>query len=253
MNQLSRQKDLIEYITKVKKADLRDIAQHFGVSHMTIRRDILNLEEHGMITLNRGIVTMNLGTALELSPNLKTGQMIKEKKRMAKAAIPFIGEGLTVFLDAGTTIRELALELIPLKNISVVTNSLLVINTLCNFSHINLVSVPGTFHERSMSFCDSCTADFLRSVRVDISFLGAESVSAENGVMVPNIDDCMCKKIMTKAGKRVIVLADSSKIGSQSAYAYAPIADVDVLITDKLCRDESVAAIEHTGTKVLCV
>lgn len=253
MSQLTRQKDVIEYVTKMQKVKLEDIAKHFGVTSMTIRRDLLDLEEHGMLTLSRGVVVLNSGTALELSPNLKGKQMIKEKKRIAKAAAKFVQEGATIFLDSGTTVKELALELIPIKNITVITNSLLAINTLCNFQNIHLITAPGSFNEKSMSFCDTSTYNFLKNIFVDISFLAAESISINEGIMVPNIDDCECKKLMIKHSEKVVILADSSKMLKRSTHIYASFADTDVLITDYHCSKELIKEIEHCGTEVLTV
>lgn len=253
MSRLSRTKQLIAYISEVKEAKLEDIADHFDVSAMTIRRDLMNLEGQGFLTINRGRAVLNAGTSLEWSSSLKDSQMSREKKRIAQEASKHVAEGTSIFLDCGTTVSELAYLITDTKNITVVTNSLLVINTLCNFSNLKLVSLPGVFHAKSMGFYDTSTYRYLQNICVDVAFMGAESVDSSLGFMAPDSDDCECKKKICERSQKVIVLADSSKIGKKSMYHYANFNDVDFFITDNKCAQEDVDKIRQSTTCITCV
>lgn len=253
MSRLSRTKQLIAYITEEKEAKLEDIADHFDVSVMTIRRDLMNLEGQGFLTINRGKAILNAGTSLEWSSSLKDSQMSREKKRIATEAAKHVVEGSSIFLDCGTTISELAYEISEMKNVTVVTNSLLVINTLCNFSNLKLVTLPGVFHAKSMGFYDTSTFRYLHNLCVDVAFMGAESVDSSVGFMVPDSDDGECKKQICKCSQKVVVLADSSKIGKKSMYRYAEFGDVDYFITDNKCTSEDRDKIGQSTTHINCV
>ena len=253
MNRLSRTKEIIAYITENQEVKLSDIADYFEVSVMTIRRDLINLENQGFLTVHRGKAVLNAGTSLELSPSLKGSQMAKDKKRIAKEAVKYITEGSTIFLDCGTTLSELAFEVSEMKNVTVVTNSLLVVNTLCNFSNIKLLVLPGAFHEKSMGFLDVSTYVYLQNLHVDIAFLGAESVSSDLGFMVPDMNDGECKRQLCACCKKVVVLADSSKIGRESMYKYADFDGIDVFITDNKCKSEDLEKMKKKSALVLTV
>lgn len=253
MSKLSRAKQLIAYISEQKEAKLEDIAEHFDVSVMTIRRDLINLEGQGFLTINRGKAILNAGTSLELSSSLKDSQMSREKKRIASEALKFVAEGTSIFLDCGTTVNELAYEITDMKNITIVTNSLLVINILCNFTNLKLVTLPGVFHMKSMGFYDTSTYCYLQNMCVDVAFMGAESVDSSVGFMVPDSDDGECKKKICESSQKVIVLADSSKIGKKSMYRYAGFNDVDYFITDNKCSEDDIDKFGQSATHLLCV
>ncbi len=253
MSRLSRTKQLIAYISEKKEAKLEDIADQFDVSVMTIRRDLMNLEEHGFLTINRGKAILNSGTSLEWSSSLKDSRMSREKKRIAGEAVKYVAEGMSIFLDCGTTVSELAYEITELKNITVLTNSLLVINTLCNFPNLKLVSLPGVFHSRSMGFYDTSTYRYLDNICVDIAFMGTEAVDPSAGFMVPDLDDGECKKKICGCSQKIIVLADSSKIGMKSMYRFADFDDVDSFITDNKCSGEDQEKIGQSKMNLTCV
>jgi DeoR/GlpR family transcriptional regulator of sugar metabolism len=178
-----------------------------------------------------------VGTTLELSSALRNKYMAKEKKRIAKRAAYFISEGATVFFDIGTTIRELAYEIVQMRNITVVTNSLLVINVLCNFPNIKCLVIPGTFDHKSMGFYDATTYTYLAKMNVDIAFLGAEGVDADAGFMVPGVDDAEYKKAVAGNAAHVIVLADSSKIEKKSLFCFLDFDSINTFITDNKCAE----------------
>jgi DeoR/GlpR family transcriptional regulator of sugar metabolism len=253
MSDILRKRELIEYMNSNHSAKLQTMAEFFHVSVMTIRRDLLHLENQGFLTINRGTAYLNAGTTLELSSVLKNNQMLKEKKRIAKRALQFISEGSTVFLDNGTTLRELAYEIVQMKNITVVTNSLLVINILCNFPNINCMVVPGTFDHKSMGFFDAATCTYMARMSVDVAFFGAEGVDVDVGFMVPGIDDAEYKKTISKNSAHIIVLADSSKIEKRSLVCYSDFDEVDTFITDNKCSQPALEKMYKKKAQIIIV
>jgi DeoR/GlpR family transcriptional regulator of sugar metabolism len=246
-----RKKELIEYMNSNYSAKLQVMADFFNVSVMTIRRDLLQLENQGFLTINRGIAYLNAGTTLELSSALKDNQMLKEKKRIAKKAVQFVSEGSTVFFDNGTTVRELAYEIVQMKNLTVITNSLLVINILCNFPQIACMVVPGALDHRSMGFFDATTCAYMARMNVDIAFFGAEGVDADAGFMVPSVNDAEYKRVISVNSTDVIILADSSKAGKKSLVRYADFDTVSVLITDNKCDQKALERMRKKKAEII--
>ncbi|MDR1375031.1 MAG: DeoR/GlpR family DNA-binding transcription regulator [Treponema sp.] len=246
-----RKKELIEYMNSNYSAKLQIMADFFNVSVMTIRRDLLQLENQGFVTISRGVAYLNAGTTLELSSALKDSQMLKEKKRIAKRAVQFISEGSTVFFDNGTTVRELAYEIVQMKNLTVITNSLLVINILCNFPHIACLVVPGALDHKSMGFFDATTCTYMARMNIDIAFFGAEGVDTEAGFMVPSADDAEYKRVISVNSADVVVLADSSKIGKKSLVRYADFDTVNVFVTDNKCDQAVLDRIQKKKAEII--
>lgn len=246
-----RKKELIDYMNSNYSAKLQVMADFFNVSVMTIRRDLLQLENQGFLTINRGIAYLNAGTTLELSSSLKDNQMLKEKKRIAKKAVQFISEGSTVFFDNGTTVRELAYEIIQMKNLTVITNSLLVINILCNFPHIACLVVPGTLDHKSMGFFDATTCTYMARMNVDAAFFGAEGVDADAGFMVPSMDDAEYKRVISANSANVIILADSSKVEKKSLVRYADFDTVSAFITDNKCSQTTLKKMQEKKAGII--
>ncbi len=253
MCQLKRKKDIVSFVSAQERVRINDIAEHFGISTMTVRRDLYELEKQGLLSVNRGVAVISTGTGVELSSSLRADRMYKEKVRIGKAAAAYVTDGNTVFLDCGTTVKELAFELMGKKNITVISNSLLVINTLSACENIRLIAAPGTFHHTAMNFLDVTTFTYLSKVFVDVCFFGTDAVMPNIGVAVPNISDCEIKKLLCSRSKQRVVLADSSKVGREAMYTFADFEQLNVLVTDTRCAKEAAEQMRTRDVNVLMV
>lgn len=253
MEQNTRRKMIMELLSERDTIHIAELAAACGYSPMTIRRDLARLEENGYLVVRRGMVTLHGGTASEISSSIKAGRCQSQKKHIAKAAAQFAQPGSTLYLDCGTTVRELALELVNVKNLTVYTNSLLVCNALCNFPNIKLFVLPGQFFECSMGSTDTSTLLYLQRLRFDAAFLGAEAVHPESGFMVPDSNDCDCKRTVAAHSTSTVVLADSSKLYLRSRCIYASAQEIDTFITDDRCPPEALNAFSEKGVQVFAV
>lgn len=253
MEPLERKQLIVDIVTRQGAIRLEDLAKHCGASAMTIRRDLIKLEENGFLTLNRGNVTLYTGTSQELSTALKSNHYAAEKRRISIAAAKMVADGSSIFLDCGTTVRELAVLLSSMKGLTVYTNSLLVANVLSNFSSIRLNILPGRFYERSMGFIDTSTYTFLQNLYFDIAFLGAEAAHPDIGFTVPDMDDYACKSIVAAHSIKTVILADSSKIGKRSRCTFAAPPYQQVLITDMKCPEIEQARFRNLGCDLVTV
>lgn len=253
MDSNTRRKLIMERAAAGKSVRVAELANACGSSEMTIRRDLAKLEDTGYLVVHRGLVSLNAGSSAEVSSSIKAHRYTEQKKRIAKAAVQMIRPGSVLYLDCGTTAKELALELGEIKNLTVYTNSLLACNVLCNFQNIDLYILPGRFSELSMGTCDTSTLSMLQRLSFDTAVFGAEAVDPEIGFMVPEDDDCICKQVVMSNAKEIIVLADSSKLYASSRCIYALAGEVDTFITDSRCPAGTLEAFSKAGTRMLSV
>ena len=220
MNAIERKRYILNELQRNGSVVITDLAERIQVSSMTIRRDLNAMAEDGMVTLEHGGAVLNNGSLFECNMSFKSECM------------EYINEGDSIFLDAGTTPNEVAVLLRGKRNISVLTHSLMVANTTANMRNIKLIMCPGEFRENSMAFLGPLTDDFIQHFQIDTLFLSLEGIDLNDGLSVVDVQDGHTKKVLVEKAKRVICIADHSKFNKSFFYKIAPVADVDLVVTD---------------------
>ena len=248
-----RRKEILHMLQSNVSLESNKLATMFGVSTVTIRRDFDYFEKLGLVTSIYGGVMVNRTLPeLELNEDVPY-QRIREKRLIAKAAAELIQPGNTILLDAGSTTKELAIELLSKKNVTVLTNSILAINVLAQGdNNINLICLPGKFKKTSMCFFGAMTIDYLEFVHVDYAFMGVSGLSYVNGGTIPDPDEAHIKRKMCHAASCTVVLADHWKIGTSSMFTAFKIEDIDILVTGK-CESDQISLIRDAGVRVIDV
>lgn len=244
MRGIERKLSIMKDIQEHGQADINELAIKYKVSTMTIRRDLAKLSEDGMVTLEYGGAVLNNGAFVEYSMHMKEAEFLKEKQQIAKECASYIKEGDAVFLDAGTTVCEVAKCIAHRKNITVMTHSLLVANILSG-SEINLIMCPGQFRKKSMAYMGQFTDDFIDMFQVDKLFLGVEGIDLEQGLSVPNIEDGITKRHLIKHAKWTTCLVDHSKFDQICYHKICDLEEIDQLITDNGLQDDMKARYEN--------
>ncbi|MDR0390251.1 MAG: DeoR/GlpR family DNA-binding transcription regulator [Spirochaetaceae bacterium] len=251
----TRRKEIFHLLQNNVSLETNKLAAMFGVSPVTIRRDFEYLEKSGLVTTIYGGAMVN-HTLPDMGLEEDTGRLIiLEKHLIAKAAAELLKPGDTILLDAGSTTKELAIELLTKTNITVLTNSILAINVLAQGNNtISLMILPGSFKKTTMCFLGAITLDFLDFVHVDYSFIGVTALSFEHGGTIPDPEEAYIKRKMAKSANHTVVLADHRKIGHSSMFTALSTEDIDILITGKGSagqlqpfRDAGIQVIEADG------
>lgn len=236
MKKKDRHDKILEILETQVSVETVELSNILDVSAMTIRRDFNQLEEKGLITIVHGGAMIN--SYPSLSRTLYRGNdlnnKVKEKKNIGEAAASLIKEGDVVFIDAGSTTKELSLVLREKENITVVTNSILVLNALSmTDSSSKLIVLPGTFQKTSMAIFGGLTNRTLEDFTFDIAFIGAMGIT-RNSVTVDNFEEGVTKAKFIERSKKSVLLADSSKINLSYAYNINLGNGLDVLITSEI-------------------
>lgn len=216
-----------------------EMAEKLNSTAITIRRDLSLMEAEGLCIRKRGgAVRSSQSVTLELPYQLKQNSRTAEKKRIAEEAVKLVKPGSTIILDAGSTTFALA-HLLAHKRLTAVTNDLQIAVKLTANSNINLICTGGIARPNVFSLHGSQVEAFIRSLRVDITFLGADAIHKDGTVSNVNLEEALLKQAMIRAADRVILLADSSKFNKTGFAKVCNLMDLDMIITDSGISSEN--------------
>ena len=241
---------------------LRELLKHKGVVHLdelceklnvspaTVRRDLRQLEDLGKLRRVHGGAVSTGPRLEELLFDEKARIAVRAKRRIAHAAVKFVGTGDTVYLDGGSTVVELARLLRERNDITIVTNSLRAALELAGGGP-RLILIGGELRRRSQTIVGSLTSLMLSELHVDKAFIGTLGLTMKEGLTTSDPDEAYTKvQVMERAGE-VILLADSSKAGKILLSNAGKIEDVNVLVTDKDIDPKIVQDVHERGIQVI--
>jgi len=229
-----RKINIVEYIQDHKKATVPELCSAFDVSSATIRNDLRELEQSGLIIRTHGGAMVKTKTGFELTDKQKQSFSSVEKKRIAELAIGLIEDGDTIVLDTGTTTAELARLLQTKNDLTVVTNDFQIAGILEEYESITVILMGGVVRRGFHCTIGVSGKNLLSGLNVDKAFMGANSFSIENGASTPDINHAEMKKEMISIATKIYLLCDSSKVGRSSFAQFAAVEEFDVFITDSI-------------------
>lgn len=244
---------ILEYLKQHNLVTVDELVQALSVSAATIRRDLIKLDETGVISRSHGGVTLNRFIPVQPTTSEKNQRNLREKRAIAKEAARLIQPGNTVLLDAGTTMLELARELthMPLR---VVTADLHIALFLSEFKQIEVTIIGGRIDDSSQSCIGEHGRVLLRSIYPDLAFVSCNSWSLEKGITTPTEEKAGLKRDLMTNATHSVMLADSSKYGKWSLFRVAQLNEMTHIITDnQLPLDIQQQLKDPYGAKLLLV
>jgi DeoR family transcriptional regulator of aga operon len=250
LSTMERQDELRRFIQQHNRATVNEIAEHFSVSVATVRRDIEALAERGEIQRFHGGAMALRQAPPELPALQREIEQSEEKKRIGRAAATLIKDRETVFISSGTTALEVARNLRSHHNLTVITNSLLVVNELIG-SNIEVVGLGGVLRHTEMSMIGHITEQALAGVHAHKIILGIRALDIERGLTNDYLPETVTDRAILGLGGDVIVVADHTKCGYVSTVSLAPITAVNILVTDTKTPPEFVKELQTKGIEVI--
>ena len=246
-----RHKIIIDTLTQEPFADVDTLVRKLGASPATVRRDLQELAEQGVIARSRGGASLAVyGVGHEPPYTNRVNVHAAEKRAIAQLASALVHDGDVIVLDVGTTTLELAKALRRRRNITVFTASLPITLALAS-SHASTVLVGGALRKQELSTTGPLAAQIINQFHFDKFFLGAAGVSATAGCTDFSIDDVEIKKTFLARAKQVIALVDHTKLGHISFATICPLSSISHLITDASADPDQVEALQQAGLDVL--
>lgn len=229
---LERQKKILELLENEGSVSVSRLSQSLGVTEETVRRDLEKLEKQECLRRTHGGAVPIGDSTYEASLEKRKLINVESKQKMAKEASKYIAPGDTVFLDASTTTFFMARELKNIKNITVITNSLRVVNELAGAEGVKLISVGGIVSD-NQSFVGSLAERAIEeNYFASKMFFSSKGITADAGILESNELECGIKQKMLINSKTKYYLCDKSKMGSVGFVKLAPFETIDCLITD---------------------
>lgn len=225
-----RKTEILQLMESGKPVKVGDLSLRFDVSESTIRRDLQELENAGLIQRTHG-GAISVQSSFELSYQEKEIRFYEEKQKIAKAAAELVKDGETVFLDTGTTTLQIAYALRG-KAITVATNSMDIAQVFLDDLQVEVIVLGGSLRKPIRSLVGFLTNEMLSRLHFDKVFLAANAVDPELGVTTPNLTEAETKSHMVKAGSEVFLVVDHSKLWEKAMCKICSLSEINLLIID---------------------
>jgi DeoR/GlpR family transcriptional regulator of sugar metabolism len=250
-----RQTAILEMVRRHGGVRVSQLVQEFGVSDMTIRRDLESLAERGLVDkVHGGATVASPGSTEEPGFDVKSMRQRAEKAAIAERAAAMVEPGMAVALSAGTTTAVLAGHLVNVAGLTVVTNSIPVAETLHHGRGPGqTVVLTGGVRTPSDALAGPVADAAIGALNVDLLFLGVHGMSARTGFTTPNLMEAGTDRRLVAAARRLVVLADHTKWETVGIATIAPLDEADVVVTDSGLSAEARAQLtEHVGELIVC-
>jgi DeoR family transcriptional regulator of aga operon len=259
MSRDARWQALLELLVEQGRLDVDEAATALGVSAATIRRDFDQLAEQQMLVRTRGGALVH-GVSYELPLRYKTARQASEKQRIAKAVADLVAPGEAVGLTGGTTTTEVARALAVRPELAtgspaltIVTNALNIANELAVRPQFKIVVTGGVARPQSYELTGPLAGGVLNQITMDVAVLGVGAFDVTHGASAHDEDEAGINRLLCERAERVVVAADSTKLGKRTFARICATSQVGTLVTDTAVSQETVTAFTEAGVRVLTV
>lgn len=227
------------------------LADAYGVTPETVRRDLVELEERGALRRIHGGAVASERIRLEPAVAERAEHLAAEKARIGEAALAYLpDDGGTLLLDAGTTTGALVERFPTDRRLTVVTNAIPHALELAPLPMVTVIVVGGRLRARTLASVDDLAVETVRNLRVDVAFIATNGIS-ERGCSTPDPAEAAVKRVLVAAGDRVVLLADHTKLGDEHFVRFAELTDLDVVITDSGADPDDLLTLKAADLEVV--
>ena len=250
LSSYERRRELTSLLKQTGRLSVAQICEQFNISEATARRDLEALSEQGLIQRVHGGAVLVRQATPEEPIMRRSHEEEKEKERIGYATAALIRDGETIFLGSGTTVLQVAQNLVT-RTITVITNSLPVINLMSEKDNISLIALGGMLRDSELSFIGHITELALAEVRADKVIISTRAISLDQGLTNDYLPETLTDRAILKAGRETILVADHTKCGAMSTAFLAPPTAMHTLVTDNGTDAEFVEALRALGIDVI--
>jgi len=246
-----RQKQILSVLTLQGRLSVAEIVEKFAISEATARRDLESLASQGKVHRVHGGVMAIEQAPPELPILEREGEQPGEKVRIGRAAAALIADKETVFLGSGTTVLEVARNMRSRHDLTVITNSLPVLNMLAGAHGVTVISMGGILRESELSFIGHITEQALGELRADKVIIGTRGISLEHGLTNDYLQETLTDRAIMRIGREVIIAADHTKVNRVSTVLLAPVENMHTFVTDAKTDNKFVQTLSRRGIRVI--
>ncbi len=248
---LERQKKILELLSIEGAVMVSRLSAELGVTDETVRRDLEKLEAKELLRRTHGGALPIDEGSYELSLEKRKGLNVEAKQAIAHKAVQFIASGDSVFLDASTTTFYMAKEIKNMKNVTVITNSIRVINELSGVEGIKAIAVGGVV-SNNQSLVGATAENYItENYFADKMFFSSKGIGNSVGILEGNEQECYIKQRMIANSRIHYYLCDKSKVGRVGYMKLTALENIEYLITDAKFDEELSGIMEENGVEVI--
>jgi len=225
-----RHQYILTQISKNNRIYVTALSMELGVSDDTLRRDLAELDDKGLLTKVHGGAIAKSGISIQFTERLHTAISIKQ--RIAAKVIPMFKAGDVILMDGGTTNLEVARQIPQDIELTIFTNSFPIVSELFNHPRIDLNFLGGKVFQASRVTVGLPVYQLLQTITPDWVVLGISDIHPEKGLTCPDREEAMIKRAMIERGVKIIILADSYKLDTARTYRVASLGDIDYIVTE---------------------
>ncbi len=241
-----------EILSRERTVTAADLVRTLEVTAATIRRDLAALEEEGVLVRSHGgAVSRTSSTNFQPSYEALGRSNRAEKQAIAREAERLILDGETVFLEGSTTVYELARRLLHRNRLTVITNSPPIVEELQRSQHVSVISTGGELQKDVFYLSGVWAQRALSEIRVDKAVLGVSAIDPAYGISTASQSEAQIKKMILKAARVSIAVADHSKFGNQGFAYVGAVTDIDILVTDSSADPKYLRPLREAGVELI--
>ncbi len=248
--QASRQRAISEAVMAEGAIRIEQLAERFGISVMTVHRDLDDLEMRGLLRKNRGVATATSTSLVESSDVYRSSRQLAEKETIALAALSFVEPGQAIMLDDSTTVLHLSRHLSTKTPLTVITNVLTLMQELRGVRGITLLGVGGQYYNWCSAFMGRITTQAISNLRADV-FIMSTSAVTDDVAFHQTLETIDVKRAMFDSASTRILLVDHTKFEKRALHSLLPLSDFDVVIVDEATAPEHIHRLRDRGVNVL--
>jgi len=250
MYAVERRQWLIERARTRGRLDVTEVSDELGLARETIRRDLTNLERQGLVRRVYGGAVPVERLNFESNLAMRAQRRQEEKNRIAAAAANLIRSAESIFIDEGYLPSLVADHLQPTRPITVVTSSLAIATSLVERPNVEVIAIGGRIRAQTLGAVDHWATTMLESMVLDLAFLGANGVTLEHGLTVPDSAVAAVKSMAVRVSRRRVFVGDSTKFGTDSFVRFAQVSDFERIVTDSALPVDQAAELHARGVEV---
>lgn len=246
-----RHRRICEMLKRGEPLSVKNLGVLFGVSQMTIRRDLALLAKEGRLRRTRGWAEPVRTGEYEPHFRLRARENVVEKQAIAKTAVSMVKDGEVLIADAGTTVLEFVRLVAQKRKVTILTNWIPHLLELARYSGVNTVVLGGRLHIPELSIVGSMTGEMLAGFYADKAFLSVGGISPEKGITDYNLDEVEVKRSIVRHAREVIIVADHTKLEHVAPIRVGPLDMAQTLVTDAGITARQTEALRGAGLNVI--
>jgi DeoR family transcriptional regulator of aga operon len=246
-----RRAQILQQVRSAGRVKVNELAAYFSISAVTIRNDLNELHQRGLVLRSHGgaVIPDTIHRESPVDERLKAHAA--EKRRIGALAATIINDGETIILDSGTTTLEIARQIKNKQGLQVITNGVNIAAELLDAPDVQLFIVGGTVRRESASISGRFTEEMLAEFSADKMFLSGAGCDIDFGVSGGNLEETMVNRAMLSISREIILVADSSKFSRRSMARIAPFSEIDIVISDSGLPEEAQVRLRALGCSLM--